>query len=55
MKTIILYRDDIDNDRKPYLWERLCESLGLVHFDDYFPEYPDKITITVAKAEAEGE
>ena len=53
MKTIILYRDDIDNDRKPFLWERLCEALGLDHFDDYLPEYPDKITITVAKAEGE--
>ena len=52
MKTIILAREDINNPNHPFLWEQICEELGLEPQCDC-GEYPDQITITVAKAEAD--
>lgn len=52
MKTIILAREDINNPIHPYLWEQLCEELGLEPKCDC-QDYPETITLTVAAAEAD--
>lgn len=51
MHTIILYREDINNPLHPYMWESICDDLGLSP-EGKHGEYPDSIEIKVAKAKA---
>lgn len=52
-KTIILAREDIQNPLHPFLWEHLCEDLGLFTFGSGDGRVcPESVELKVASASA---
>lgn len=50
MQTLVIDRADINNPLHPSLWENMCDDLGLAPACKC-EDYPDRIVVTVSKAE----